>query len=96
VKIRQGACHEARTVAVTVETPRRLGLRQHHNRHATCCTRAARVLGTQNVAQAGSCRPDHLRFDFSARRLGERPRGGAIESLVNEQVQANTPVTHRR
>jgi alanyl-tRNA synthetase len=47
------------------------------------------------VAQAGSLvAPDHLRFDFSHGASVKDREVEQIEELVNEQVQANTPVTH--
>jgi alanyl-tRNA synthetase len=95
VKVHQGGLHENEDVAVTVQTPRRLGLRQHHTGTHLLHAALRRILGT-HVAQAGSLvAPDHLRFDFS-HGAGVRDRElEQIESLVNEQVQANTPVTHR-
>ena len=52
------------------------------------------MLGT-HVAQAGSLvAPDHLRFDFSHGGSVKDREVEQIEELVNEQVQANTPVTH--
>src|SRR5262249_30921079 len=94
VKIHQGGLHENEDVAVTVETPRRLGLRQHHTGTHLLHAALRRILGTR-VAQAGSLvAPDHLRFDFSHGASVKDREVGQIESLVNEQVQANTPVTH--
>ncbi len=95
VKVRQGGLHENEDVAITVETPRRLGLRQHHTGTHLLHAALRRVLGT-HVAQAGSLvAPDHLRFDFSHGASVKDREVEAIESLVNEQVQANTPVTHQ-
>ena len=95
VKIRQGGLHENEDVAVTVETPRRLGLRQHHTGTHLLHAALRRVLGT-HVAQAGSLvAPDHLRFDFSHGASVKDRDVESIEGLVNEQVQANTPVTHQ-
>jgi alanyl-tRNA synthetase len=52
------------------------------------------VLGT-HVAQAGSLvAPDHLRFDFSHGQAVKTREIEQIADLVNEQVQANVPVTH--
>jgi alanyl-tRNA synthetase len=95
VKIRQGGLHENEDVAVTVETPRRLGLRQHHTGTHLLHAALRRVLGT-HVAQAGSLvAPDHLRFDFSHGASVKDRDVESIEALVNEQVQANTPVTNQ-
>ena len=94
VKIRQGGLHENEDVAVAVETPRRLGLRQHHTGTHLLHAALRRILGG-HVAQAGSLvAPDHLRFDFSHGASVKDREVQQIEELVNEQVQANTPVTH--
>jgi alanyl-tRNA synthetase len=94
VKIRQGGLHENEDVAVAVETPRRLGLRQHHTGTHLLHAALRRVLGS-HVAQAGSLvAPDHLRFDFSHGGSMKDREVEQLEELVNEQVQANTPVTH--
>jgi alanyl-tRNA synthetase len=95
VKIRQGGLHEHEDVAVAVETPRRLGLRQHHTGTHLLHAALRRILGG-HVAQAGSLvAPDHLRFDFSHGASVKDREVAQIEELVNEQVQANTPVTHQ-
>jgi alanyl-tRNA synthetase len=92
--VRAGGFHENEDVAVAVETPRRQGLRQHHTGTHLLHAALRRVLGT-HVAQAGSLvAPDHLRFDFSHGGSVKDREVEQIEELVNEQVQANTPVTH--
>jgi alanyl-tRNA synthetase len=92
LRVREGGFREGEDVAVSVESPRRHGLRQHHTGTHLLHAALRKVLGT-HVTQAGSLvAPDHLRFDFS--------HGGAlrdrdveqIEELVNEQVQANLAV----
>jgi alanyl-tRNA synthetase len=92
VRVGAGGLAEGDDVAVTVSSPRRQGLAQHHTGTHLLHAALRRVLGT-HVAQAGSLvAPDHLRFDFShgaAVREGEIER---IEELVNEQVQANVAV----
>jgi alanyl-tRNA synthetase len=94
VKVRAGGFHDNEDVAVAVETPRRLGLRQHHTGTHLLHAALRRVLGT-HVSQAGSLvAPDHLRFDFSHGGSVKDREVEQIEELVNEQVQANTPVTH--
>src|SRR6266513_1767383 len=93
VRVIHGGFHENEDVAVSIETPRRQGLRQHHT--ATHLLHAAlrKVLGT-HVTQAGSLvAPDHLRFDFAHVGQVKDRELGQVEELVNEQVQANTPVT---
>src|SRR5438874_1145704 len=92
VKVRAGGFHENEDVAVAVETPRRQGLRQHHTGTHLLHAALRRVLGG-HVAQAGSLvAPDHLRFDFSHGASVKDREVQQIEELVNEQVQANTPV----
>jgi alanyl-tRNA synthetase len=94
VKVTAGGFRENEDVAVAVETPRRLGLRQHHTGTHLLHAALRRVLGT-HVAQAGSLvAPDHLRFDFSHGGSVKDREVEQIEELVNEQVQANTPVVH--
>ena len=95
VKVRAGGFHENEDVAVAVETPRRQGLRQHHTGTHLLHAALRRVLGG-HVAQAGSLvAPDRLRFDFSHGGSIKHREVEQIEELVNEQVQANTPVTHQ-
>src|SRR5437667_142884 len=88
VRAVQGGFHENEDVAVSVETSRRQGLRQHHTGTHLLHAALRRVLGT-HVAQAGSLvAPDHLRFDFSHGAQVKDREVAQIEGLVNEQVQA--------
>jgi len=92
VKVVSGGFHENEDVAVTIETPRRQGLRRHHTGTHLLHAGLRRVLGT-HVTQAGSLvAPDHLRFDFSHGASLKDREVEQIEELVNEQVQANVPV----
>jgi alanyl-tRNA synthetase len=94
VKVQTGGFREGEDVAVSIDSPRRLGLRQHHTGTHLLHAALRRVLGT-HVAQAGSLvAPDHLRFDFSHGGSMKEREVEQIEGLVNEQVQANTPVTN--
>ncbi|HXU90537.1 MAG TPA: alanine--tRNA ligase [Methylomirabilota bacterium] len=94
VTVRQGGFRESEDVAVTVDSPRRQGLRQHHTGTHLLHAALRKVLGP-HVAQAGSLvAPDHLRFDFSHGGAVKDREVEQIEELVNEQVQANTPVTY--
>jgi alanyl-tRNA synthetase len=92
VLVRSGGFREGEDVAVTVESPRRMGLRQHHTGTHLLHAALRKVLGT-HVAQAGSLvAPDHLRFDFSHGASVKDREIEQIEELVNEQVQANVDV----
>ena len=93
VKVRAGGLHENEDVAVTVESPRRMGLRQHHTGTHLLHAALRTVLGT-HVSQAGSLvAPDHLRFDFSHSASIKDRELEQVEELVNEQVQKNVTVT---
>jgi len=92
VRVTEGALREDDDVAVTVDSPRRQGLRQHHTGTHLLHAALRKVLGT-HVTQAGSLvAPDHLRFDFSHGGQVNDREIGRIEDLVNEQVQADSPV----
>jgi alanyl-tRNA synthetase len=91
-KVRAGGLHENDEVAVAVESPRRMGLRQHHTGTHLLHAALRTVLGT-HVSQAGSLvAPDHLRFDFSHGASIKEREIEQVEELVNEQVQKNVPV----
>jgi alanyl-tRNA synthetase len=93
VAVTQGHLREGEEVAVSVESRRRQGLRQHHTGTHLLHAALRRVLGT-HVAQAGSLvAPDHLRFDFSHGASVKDSEVEAVEGLVNEQVQANIVVS---
>ncbi|MBI2469585.1 MAG: alanine--tRNA ligase [Candidatus Rokubacteria bacterium] len=92
VRVGQGGFREGEEVAVTVESPRRQGLRLHHTGTHLLHAALRRVLGT-HVAQAGSLvAPDRLRFDFT-HPSGVKDRDlERIEDLVNEKVRDNLAV----
>jgi alanyl-tRNA synthetase len=80
---------------VAVETPRRQGLRQHHTGTHLLHAALRRVLGTPRGPGRLAGGADHLRFDFSHGGSVKDREVEQIEELVNERVQANTPVTHQ-
>ena len=93
VRVTQGVLTEGDEVAVSVESRRRQGLRQHHTGTHLLHAALRRVLGT-HVGQAGSLvAPDHLRFDFSHGAGMKDSEVEQVEQLVNEQVQANVVVS---
>jgi len=93
VAVTQGHLREGEEVAVSVESRRRQGLRQHHTGTHLLHAALRKVLGT-HVAQAGSLvAPDHLRFDFSHGASVKDSQVEEVEGLVNEQVEANIVVS---
>ena len=92
VRVIEGGFREGEEVAVTVESPRRQGLRLHHTGTHLLHAALRKVLGT-HVTQAGSLvAPDRLRFDFThAASVKERERE-QVEDLVNEVVRQNLTV----
>src|SRR5207245_11197628 len=95
VKVVSGGFHQDEDVAVTVETPRRQGLRRHHTGTHLLHAGLRRVLGT-HVTQAGSLvAPDHLRFDFPHGASLKDREVEQIEELVNDQVQADVRVARK-
>jgi alanyl-tRNA synthetase len=94
MQVSAGGFHEGEDVAVSIDSPRRQGLRQHHTGTHLLHAALRKVLGA-HVTQAGSLvAPDHLRFDFSHGGSLKDREVEQVEEVVNEQVQANTPVTH--
>jgi alanyl-tRNA synthetase len=92
VRVVEGGFREGEDVAVSVESPRRQGLRLHHTGTHLLHAALRKVLGT-HVTQAGSLvAPDHLRFDFThAKPVKDRDLEN-VEDLVNEAVRENIPV----
>ena len=83
-------------VTAMVDPERRRHVSQNHT--ATHLLHAAlrTVLGP-HVVQAGSLvAPDHLRFDFSHDRGLSSTQRSSVESLVNEWVKTNLPVSTKQ
>jgi alanyl-tRNA synthetase len=95
VKVLQGTVKCGDMLGTQVDAAVRQRTRLNHS--ATHLLHAAlrRVLGT-HVQQKGSLvDSQRLRFDFSQPEAVSREQLKAIETLVNEQVRANTPVQTR-
>jgi alanyl-tRNA synthetase len=92
VRVERGGFREDEDVAISIDSPRRQGLRQHHTGTHLLHAALRKVLGT-HVHQAGSLvAPDYLRFDFSHGGALKDREVADIQDLVNEQVQENVPV----
>jgi alanyl-tRNA synthetase len=92
MRVTEGGVREGEEVAVSVESPRRLGLRLHHTGTHLLHAALRKVLGT-HVTQAGSLvAPDRLRFDFTHARPVKDRDLDRVEDLVNEAVRENIPV----
>ncbi len=88
----EGALTTGMTVRTAIDAERRRLIKLNHS--ATHLMHAAlrRVLGS-HVQQKGSLvAPDRLRFDFSHPAPVSMAELKAVEAMVNEQVQANSPV----
>ena len=92
VHVEQGGLREGEDVAVSVESPRRQGLRLHHTGTHLLHAALRRVLGT-HVTQAGSLvAPDHLRFDVTHPSQIRDRELEQVEEMVNEKVRDNLRV----
>jgi alanyl-tRNA synthetase len=92
VRVTEGGFREGEEVAVSVESPRRQGLRLHHTGTHLLHAALRQVLGT-HVTQAGSLvAPDRLRFDFTHTRPVKDRDLERVEDLVNEAVRDNLAV----
>lgn len=94
IHVLRGTITPTTELTATVD-PKRIETEKHHT--ATHLLHAAlqRVVGS-HVAQAGSLvDADRLRFDFTSPEALTAEQRGRIETLVNEWIQANLPVTDR-
>jgi alanyl-tRNA synthetase len=92
LRVEEGGFREGEEVAVSVESPRRQGLRLHHTGTHLLHAALRQVLGS-HVTQAGSLvAPDRLRFDFTHTKPVKDRDLEQVEGLVNEAVQENIPV----
>ena len=92
LRVTEGGFREGEDVAVSVESPRRQGLRLHHTGTHLLHAALRKVLGT-HVTQAGSLvAPDRLRFDFTHAKPVKDRDLERVEDLVNEAVRENITV----
>jgi alanyl-tRNA synthetase len=92
LRVVEGGFREGEDVAVSVESPRRQGLRLHHTGTHLLHAALRKVLGT-HVTQAGSLvAPDHLRFDFTHAKPVKDRDLERVEDLINEAVRDNITV----
>src|SRR6185436_5079787 len=92
LRVSEGGFREGEEVAVSVESPRRQGLRLHHTGTHLLHAALRKVLGT-HVTQAGSLvAPDRLRFDFTHNKPVKDRDLDRVEDLVNEAVRENITV----
>jgi alanyl-tRNA synthetase len=92
LRVAEGGFREGEDVAVSVESPRRQGLRLHHTGTHLLHAALRKVLGT-HVTQAGSLvAPDHLRFDITHPKPVKDQELQRVEDLVNESVRENITV----
>ncbi len=81
------------TVTARVDGERRLDIARNHTATHLLHRALRQVLG-EHAAQSGSfVGPDRLRFDFGHLSAMSREELLAVESIVNEQIRANRPVS---
>lgn len=84
------------TITAEIDSKFRWDVMRNHSVTHFLHAALRRVLGT-HVQQAGSyVGPDHLRFDFTHFTKPSPDELKEIESIVNEQLRRNLPMTHHR
>ena len=93
VRVTEGGFREGEEVAVSVDSPRRQGVRLHHTGTHLLHAALRKVLGS-HVVQAGSLvAPDRLRFDFTHSAQVKDRDLERVEELVNEKVRDDLEVS---
>ena len=92
-ELSQGRVRVNDPVTAIVDLDRRKQVAQNHTATHLLHSALRKILG-EHVVQAGSLvAPDHLRFDFSHDRSLSPQQRESVESLVNEWVESNLPVS---
>ncbi len=92
-QLTEGRVRVNEPVTATVDAARRRHVAQNHTATHLLHSALRKVLGP-HVVQAGSLvAPDHLRFDFSHTNALSSTQRDSVESLVNEWVGTNLPVS---
>ncbi|MEW6654060.1 MAG: alanine--tRNA ligase, partial [Bacteroidota bacterium] len=83
-------------VTASVDKKRRADIMRNHSATHFLHKALREILG-QHVQQSGSLvEPERLRFDFSHFEKVKKEELAAIESLVNERLRENFPLSHHR
>jgi alanyl-tRNA synthetase len=91
-RIVEGSITPGQLATAAIEVPRRERIRRNHTGTHLLHNALRQVLG-EHVKQAGSLvAPDRLRFDFSHYAPLTAEQIEQIETIVNEETLANTPV----
>ncbi|HLS06288.1 MAG TPA: alanine--tRNA ligase [Wenzhouxiangella sp.] len=94
-RLGRGTLKSGQQVSGSIDTARRADIVRHHSATHLLHSALREVLGS-HVQQKGSLvAPDRLRFDFSHPQPLTQDELAAIEKLVNDQIQANTPAEIR-